>query len=375
MRIAHIDWISAQNKSAKLDAKAKECYHFCGGNTGNLVHINSYNKILDGHSLTHCNFVDVDLINSQDLLLVKCANQIGKHHPVNKGIIFDNIEKIKIPIILCCLGAQNKNFDNLDILPADSLWPELLKIVSSKRFSPDYPNISVRGEYSQKVLQFYGVESTVTGCISTTLFKDKLGTYLKNKYKNKNINNICVAGNNPYNPGSAWLEKELKIITENYNGIHIAQSPVHMFSLIHGEELEIPDIFPKVYNMNNEEIRRWFIRYGKMFYNTDHWSSVIKLYDLVIGTRYHGVAIGLQNDVLGTIFTIDSRTEELAKTNGIKHINVKNLQNKNYQEILEMSMWDEKDYEHLDNQVTFCKNQFIKFFQQNSITLNTNPID
>jgi hypothetical protein len=367
MNIASIDWIIADNKKKPIGSTAKDHYDFCGGNTGNLVHLNAYEKVLHNHSLNSFHFSDARFINSQDLLLIKCANQIGKHF-VPSDLLFNFIEQINIPIIMCCLGTQHHNFNDLDILPQNNRWPELLKIISSKRIS-EHPNISVRGEYSQKVLNFYGIESSITGCVSTMLFRDNLGTHLKNKYNNKKIANACVAGNNPYNQASAWLEKELKLITEEYNGVHIAQSPLIIFSLIHGENVEIPDSISAIYQMDNEDLRRWFVRYGRMFYNTNDWSSVMKLYDLVIGTRYHGVAIGLQNEIIGTIFTIDSRTKELAITNGIKHIDVNTLKNKNHKEILEMSMWQEDDYSYLDQQVNYCKNQFNLFFSQNNVIL------
>lgn len=370
MNIATIDWINLDDKKKQISSTAKDHFYFCGGNTGNLIHLNAYEKILSNHSLNSFELSDTNFINSQDLLLIKCANQIGKHcNPID---ILSFIEQIDIPIIMCCLGAQHENFDNLDILPQDNKWPELLKIISSKRIS-DHPNISVRGEYSQKVLDFYGIESTVTGCISTLLFEDNLGTILKNKYKNKKINSVCVAGNHPYNQVSIWLEKELKSIIQEYNGIHIAQSPLEIFKLVHGEDMEISDSFLKIYHMNDEEeLKRWFVRYGRMFYNTDHWSYVMKLYDMVIGTRYHGVSIGLQNETLGTIFYIDSRTKELATTNGIKHIDVNALKNKNHKEILEMSMWQEDDYSYLDQQINYCKNQFDLFFNQNGVKLKHN---
>jgi len=365
MNIATIDWIGTEQKKKPIGSTAKDHFDFCGGNTGNLVHLNAYEKILSNHSLNSCQFSDADFINSQHLLLIKCANQIGKHF-VPDDLLFNFIEQINIPIIMCCLGTQYHNFHDLEILPQNNRWPELLKIISSKRISPEHPNISVRGEYSQKVLNFYGIESTVTGCISTLLFEDNLGTTLKNKYKDKKINSVCVAGNNPYNPASAWLEKELKLITEEYNGVHIGQSPLEIFQLIHGENIEIPDSFLKIYDMNDEEeLKRWFVRYGKMFYNTDHWSYVMKLHDIVIGTRYHGVAIGLESEILGTVFYIDSRTKELAMTNGIKHIDVNALKNKNHKEILEMSTWEDSDYDYLDQQINYCKNQFNLFFSNN----------
>lgn len=331
----------------------KDIYYGCGGNTGNLVHVNAYEKILKNHCLTPCSEFDTEFINSQDLLLIKSANQIGVHVEFARSF-YQSIEKVKIPIIMCCLGAQNNDLDNVDILSRDSSCLDLFKLVSSKNTS-EYPNISVRGEYSQRVLKFYGIESVITGCINTMLFRDKLGSYLRNKYLNKNIKNICVAGGNPYDPKCSWLEIKLRIITENHNGIYICQDIDDLFSLIHGEYVEIPDFFEEIYSLDKEEVQRWFVKYGKTFLNTDYWSNVMKLYDMVVGPRYHSISIGLQNETIGTIFSIDSRTKELAITNGIKHIDVDLLKNKNYNEILEMSLWNNEDYNYLDHQINFCK--------------------
>lgn len=365
MNIATLDWVSLEKKKIN-GITAKDISDGCGKNTGNLVHVNAYEKVLKKHCFTPFSEGDTEFINSQDLLLIKCANQIGNHVNFDHSYL-EAIKKVKIPIIMCCLGAQNDNFDNLDILSKDSNCIDLFKLVSSKNTS-EYPNISVRGEYSQRVLKFYGIESAITGCINTILFKDKLGLYLRNKYLNKNIKNICVAGGNPHDPKYSWLETQLRIITEKHNGIYIAQGTDNApFSLIHGEYVEIPDFFEEIYSLNKEEIRRWFIKYGKTFCNTDYWSNVMKLYDMVVGPRYHGVSIGLQNETIGTIFSIDSRTKELAITNGIKHIDGDLLKNKNYNEILEMSLWNNEDYNYLDHQINFCKNQFSLFFNQNNV--------
>jgi hypothetical protein len=169
------------------------------------------------------------------------------------------------------------------------------------------------------------------------LFKKNIGAILKNKYLNHQINNVCIAGNNPLN-GYDWVERPLMELVERYNGIHVVQSPEAMFALVNGENIdELKDKFEKAYGMSKDDIRRWFVRHGKFFTNTNNWLETMRLYDLVVGTRYHGVAIGIQAEIMGTILSIDSRTEELAQTSGIKYTPIKNCQNKNYQEILEAS--------------------------------------
>jgi galactitol-specific phosphotransferase system IIB component len=369
MKIAYFSFIDPKNNILSLNATAKNIYFGSGGNTGNLVHINAYLDVLEKHQLTQCSLHDHRTIHQNDILLIACANQIGNHHILNKEIS-ELIKKIKIPIIACCLGTQNNNMEKLDILEKKHLSNiDFFKNISDKRIS-NHPNISVRGHYSKDVLSFYGLsDTTVTGCISSMLFKKNIGAILKNKYLNHQINNVCIAGNNPLN-GYDWVERPLMELVERYNGIHVVQSPEAMFALVNGENIdELKDKFEKAYGMSKDDIRRWFVRHGKFFTNTNNWLETMRLYDLVVGTRYHGVAIGIQAEIMGTILSIDSRTEELAQTSGIKYTPIKNCQNKNYQEILEASLWEYSDFTKLDIQTEFCKNQFDLFFTQNQIIL------
>jgi len=77
MNIATLDGISLEKKKIN-GSTVKDIAEICGGNTGNLVHINVYAKVLKNHCLTPCSELDTEFINSQDLLLIKCANQIGE---------------------------------------------------------------------------------------------------------------------------------------------------------------------------------------------------------------------------------------------------------------------------------------------------------
>jgi len=368
MKIAYADFIEPKNKILPINITSKDIYSATGGNTGNLIHINSYLSVLKEHEMNHCSLYDTEFINKNDILLITCANQIGNHHIFsNAGI--EAIKKIKIPIIACCLGAQNIDTDKLDILDDQHLINiEFFKVIADKRAS-NYPNISVRGQYSKDVLSFYGInDTTVTGCVSSLLFLNNIGKILKNKYNNKPITNICIAGNNPVN-NCVWIDKTLIELVERYHGIHIVQSPAAMFGIVNGEEIEddIMNELKKIYGMHKNDIMRWFIRYGRVFTNTDHWINVMKLYDLVVGTRYHGVIAGIQAGTIGTLFTIDSRTKELAKTTGIKNIPINMLKNKNYKQIIQMSNWSDEDFTRLDTQTLFCKKQFASFFRNNGI--------
>jgi hypothetical protein len=371
MNIAYFDFINPINDKLSLNATSQQLFHSCGGNTGNLVHINAYLDILHKHKLVHCSMSDTETINKQDMLLIICANQIGNHNKFNNNFL-EQLDQVKIPVIACSLGAQNGDMQNVQILsdPAAMRNIDFFKMVSNKRIS-SHSNISVRGLYTKKVLSFYGIEDTfVTGCITSMLFKDNIGSILKNKYHNKSINNVCVAGNNPFNH-CRWIEKPLMELVENFNGIHIIQSPLVMLCLASGENIE-DDIGAKleqIYKMSKKDIQRWFVKYSKFYMNTNHWLDTLKLYDLVLGTRYHGVAIGIQAGIMGTVFSIDSRTEEMAEMSGIKCIPVDLLKHKTARDILDMSIWTETDFLNLDLQVEFSKNQFRSFFDQNGISI------
>lgn len=366
MKICYIDFIDPIKKKIDIRSTSLNYFSACGGNSGNIVHLETYNKLFRSHILNHTMLSDINFINEHDMLLIKCANQLSKKFNVSDKSI-ECLNRINIPIIVCCLGAQHTNTTDIDIIPADHSVLRFFKTINTKRFSI-HPNISVRGHYTQKVLQNYGIDSTVTGCITSTSYPNNIGEILKNKYRSKIPNNICIAGNNPYNGCSKWLDPKMIQIIDKYNGICISQSPEQIMALSHGEKCEIPNILREIFDTTNDDlIRRWFLKYSKIFYNIDTWSNIIKLYDMVIGTRFHGVAIGIMNQIMGTIFTIDSRTTELAETSGIKYIPINELQNKSHQDIIDMSIWKDEDFAKLDRQTEFSKDQFDVFFSQNGL--------
>lgn len=368
MKICYIDFIDPSKKKIDIGSTSMSYFLACGRNSGNIVHLDTYNKLFKSHTLNHGTMSDVDFINQHDMLLIKCANQLSKSFSMSNHFI-EHLNRIDIPIIACCLGAQHTNTADIDIIPANHNILKFFRTINQKRFSA-YPNISVRGNYTQRVLKYYGIDSTVTGCITSTSYADNIGKILKNKYQSKAPTNICVAGNNPYNKCSTWLDPRMIEIIDKYNGIYISQSPEDIIALSHGEAQKIPDILREIFHTTNDDIiRKWFLRYSRVFYNIDTWSNIISLYDMVIGTRFHGVAIGIMNEIMGTIFAIDSRTTELAETSGIKYIPVNNLKHQSCEDIINMSIWKDEDFEKLDIQTKFCKNQFSIFFSQNGLTL------
>lgn len=368
MKICYVDLIDPKKKKIDIRATSLNYFFACGGNSGNIVHLETYNKLFKSHILNHSILSDINFINQHDILLIKSANQLSKEFNVSdKSIQFLN--SINIPIIVGCLGAQHSNTTDIDIIPDNHNVLKFFRTINEKRFST-HPNISVRGNYTQKILQHYGIDSTVTGCITSTSYPNNIGEILKNKYRSKIPNNICIAGNNPYNKCSKWLDPKMIQIIDKYNGICISQSPEQIMALSHGEKCEMPNILREIFDTTNDDlIRRWFVKYSKIFYNIDTWSNIISLYDMVIGTRFHGVAIGIMNQIMGTIFTIDSRTTELAETSGIKYIPVDDLKDKSYEDIIDSSIWKDEDFERLDKQTKFCKDQFDIFFAQNGLPL------
>lgn len=367
MRLAYFNWIPPHLGRIDLSAGPAEIFRASGRNMGNLVHLNAYEKILRGHEFTRVDVHEVEKINTHDLLLVGCANQLGKHLQISDGAI-ECLEKIKIPIIACSLGAQAETNESVDFLSPDASSIKFFRIINSKRGGSG-PNISVRGGFSQRVLKHHGIDSVVTGCITTLQFKPQIGEILRNKFLGKEIRNVCVAGTNPLHKWASQIEKQLMEIVESYHGVHIVQSPQDMISLAMGNGGEIPDWFEQVYQMPKQEIRRWFVRFGRIFTNTELWGNVLGMYDLAIGARYHGVALAIASETLGTVFSIDSRTSELCETSGIKKLEIKELLNKTPGEIIDMCTWTQEDYDKLSKQSEIFKNEYRIFIKDNGLEI------
>ncbi|MEC3905328.1 hypothetical protein VOF77_23985, partial [Leclercia adecarboxylata] len=97
------------------------------------------------------------------------------------------------------------------------------------------------------------------------------------------------------------------------------------------------------------------------------WMLALKRSDFILGPRYHGVALGLQAGVPGTVIAIDSRTTELCQGTGIKYLNLEDTLTMNAEDIIIKSKWSEEDATIFDERRKIAAIGYIDFLKSNML--------
>jgi Polysaccharide pyruvyl transferase len=328
-------------------ASAKEIMTATGGNTGNAGFVFGTRKIL-GNRITRAGWGwNPKVIQERfDHLVICCANQLGSH--ADLGTWADRLEQFNLPVTLFGLGAQSDNYDKKPKLPDGTM--RFLRLVETLKSDATSSNIGVRGQFTQSVLSDLGIESSRTGCPSLMISKDRnwqadlAGSNIAmDKIK------VAVAAGNPWHGPSAFLEPLLVEIVDNHRGAYVLQHPEVMFQIALGETETIPpktiERFLEVYNTggNFESLVNWYRHNAHFFVEAPNWMRFLRTFDMVIGPRYHGVALGIQAGIPGCVFTIDSRTAELCEETAIKNIPTTLLKGLTDDEVVEASSWTTDD--------------------------------
>ena len=313
-------------------------YHNCdsaevmkatGGNTGNVAFVFGARQIIN-NPITRIGWdSDPGIVKQRvDHLVVCCANQIGKH--ADLGAWADRLEQFSLPVTLIGLGAQSDSYEVEPIVPDGT--KRFLKLVTELRTNSEQPNIGVRGAFTQTTLQTLGVESIRTGCPSLMISKEpKLGQQILRRQNGNSYEKVAVAAGNPWHGPSAFLERVLVDVVDNYSGAYVLQHPESMLQIAYGETENITEKtvsrFLEVYGerFDLESMLLWYRRNAYAFIDAPNWMRFLDKFDAVIGPRYHGVALALQHAIPGCVFTIDSRTKELCEETAVKAIHMSEL--------------------------------------------------
>lgn len=308
----------------------------CGVNTGNLLFTTAIQRQLKyGRFSSGFNFNPDELkANGCSLIVIPAANWVNAYIHVHCENWANRIEKSGLPCFVVGLGAQSNSF---------SAIPELKK--EARRFFDIVAErskvIGVRGEYSQRVLEHYGIKNTrVIGCPSaywhcspdfdlhTDEKKSPTVAFNGTRYHiNQNIFNKTS-----HSEVELWLYKNAYISNSDY----IYQSEKEEAELIRtGNFPEMQrtqvDILLQMYGASSEnDLKSYILEHGHIFYNAEDWVEAMKKYDFVIGTRLHGCMAGLLAGVPVLLLTHDTRTKELASILGIPHLSCKEFQCLNF---------------------------------------------
>lgn len=294
-------------------------YERVGHNTGNLAFHHAVSNILGGQLPTVSWYADAAAINTRgDIGVLPCANQLGPH--VNYAALGDSFQSVDRPLVAIGLGAQGSaGYGDIPEVPEGTLrWVRAI----AERAPSDQPNISVRGPFTLRVLEHYGLadRAVVLGCPTLFLNPDpELGRKVEARIDGS-FERIAVAGGHQNWKHLARLEQSLTRLMAATDGVYVVQSPKEMVAMGRGDVDRLSESalgYLRDYTapeLTIDEFKRWARRYARAFFDIPGWMEYLRRFDLVIGPRIHGVMLGLQAGVPSLCIAHDSRTREMCET-------------------------------------------------------------
>lgn len=310
-------------------AEFDHLYDAVGQNTGNLLFSTAVWRQVGGQKRRLRFRVNSTLANAElDALIIPAANWLSPG--TDLGEFAGPIEELKIPVILVGLGAQHPSTGDMNIeIPEGTI--RFVKAVAERSQS-----ISVRGDYTRRVLEQYGIYNvTVTGCPSL------YSTY----HQNSTLGSAetfhldrCLVHSTRYSARHSAFATVKSVNRSLFRFAYEKQLDL----LIQSEPEELKILFgfsdqdpideatqknlKKIYKEKSFDRLETYIRkHAKAFLHIRDWSGAIQEYQLVCGTRLHGTIMALNSGVRGVLLHHDSRTKEIADFAAIPSIDSQKL--------------------------------------------------
>lgn len=308
---------------------SEELMRLSGLNIGNYAFRHPLLSLIDGISdfelMGYSRFHEYIESNQPDEVLISCANWLCASEDYEKSNHFraNLFEKIESPVTVFGLGAQGHGAAN-DLKLGDNTI-RMAKILSEKSNS-----LSIRDEYTQDVLNRYGIHNTtITGCPSNFINLDPdLGKSIANKCikmldEDKEWEDIrChISENSDGHSISKAVCSETILLLKKSPSFYVVQTPSLMgFAL--GESNEIPGFYLNSLpdNLSLVEYHRVLKRSVLHFSSIESWLDFSRTCDLALGMRIHGNVIPMQAGVPSVVIRHDSRTAGLSEIMGIPNI-------------------------------------------------------
>lgn len=313
---------------------------------------------------------DADM--SQGIGVITCANQLGAHG--NMIEVAHSINSSDLPILAIGLGAQSGfSKDIPQVHPGTLHW---VKAIQSHAPVPGVPNISLRGEFTQRVMEHYGFgdAGVVLGCPSLFIspFKD-LGQRIAARVSGRK--RVAVLAGHPWDASLHTIERSLVDLVNQTKGAYILQGDKDMAGLARGDRAHLATesirgwakiMMPAA---TEEAVYEWWRQFAYVFFNVDGWLEFYKKFDFAIGCRIHGIIMALQAGIPAVCIAHDSRTLELCETMKIPHIRSDQLQGGVSYGALDYLF--EKFYpEEFDNNRLSLWGRYLDFLDANQVDVN-----
>lgn len=300
-----------------------EAIFVCTNNTGNLAFRYAVYKHLGGDvKVLPWGAQPQTVAEAGGLAVFPCANQLGPHADCTGRAKLTS--GLQIPVLAIGLGAQSASRDEFPEIPEPTRrWIEAI----AERRPGKAPNITVRGEFTRRVLERMGVRDgvEVLGCPSLFINDDPHLGQAIGKRLGRPIRRIGVAAGKPTNPAQGSVEKRLLGAALSSGGSYIVQHPLPFIKAARGEFDQLNEAWQKrildfVGRHSGSRTDDSLPSNMTVFFDVDAWMEHLRRHDIVVGTRIHGTMLAIQAGVPALCLTHDSRTEELCQTMGLPHL-------------------------------------------------------
>lgn len=361
-----------ESVAASHSIATKDLYNLVGHNTGNLAFHYAINRLIGTVPRAIPWSSTPDVVNSAgEMGIMPCANQLGPH--MNMGGLASVFKQINPNFIAIGLGAQGGvGHNDIPNLPEGTLaWLDALV----SRAATKHPNITVRGDYTLKVLDHYGFgdKALSLGCPSLLINKSAdHGVRLQERYKQK-IQKVAIAAGHPNWKNLSTLEASLIRMMEDTDGMYIVQATDEAVALSRNDFAIVnPEYIAKLkdylkLNLDESQFAQWVRRYFISFYNIPAWMEYLRRFDFVVGARIHGVMLAIQAGVPGLCIAHDSRIRELCEKSKIPFVMAEDVKNGiTVQDLPHLANFDGKAF---DSNRHMIAEQYQTFFQNNGLPL------
>lgn len=302
-----------------------------GLNTGNFLFVRALRNLLGtSDDIYRDESYYRRSVEEYDYIAISAANWVNPG--VNLAGLTDFIESTDLPCLVVGLGAQ-ASFGGKDPKLTEGT-KRFLSVVSERSKS-----ISVRGEYTQDVLNRMGIKNTrVTGCPSLLGLSGRTAP---------EVDMSKLEGLEPSNTILQSTRHGFSDSVFNNDPAHVFNMSIYRYAFQNQHPLllqsEKPDIYlamrrnnnkdiyhknieylKKVYESDAESIKSYMEGFGLIYWDVDEWLDSISKFNMLIGTRIHGVISGLLASVPSILLVHDERTKELADFFLLPYIDIRN---------------------------------------------------
>lgn len=340
----------------------QDVFSMFGNNTGNMLFSESLLRNIEGATTGHLGLVPEAYMQS-DCIILAAANWLNPG--LDFGGLADRLEKTDLPVVAVGLGAQSSIDCSMPVLTEGT--KRLVKIISERS-----AKISVRGEFSAEVLNYYGISNvTVTGCPSMLLSghrQPSVRPYINNKRENAALG----ATRHGFNKSDEFQNYIYRQARQNDIDIILQSELADMYYAT--GRLNNPDLTKKaarvceeIYRGDSVGVAEYLQRRAKVFFDMDEWIGYMADKSIYAGTRLHGAIAALLAGTPAVLICHDSRTLEVAKAMKLPHVVSDTVDTR--KDIRLDELYGSTDIGSFETNYFAYRATFSDFFEENNLSL------